>query len=296
MQFQFDEVAANVGCNTDRVMACLRSKDVAQLEAADIVSPFPGNTAAGHWYFLPVIDANFSQDLLYNLFEEGKVVRVPLLVGDDTDEGTSFAPDTSTAAEFMESIKDNYPHLSALDLRKISIAYPQDGFGVFANHSSYFAATQAAIGEASFTCAGIEMSNSFTKYNSPSKVWNYRYNVQDYAMLAAGRGVPHVSEKPAIFGVDNTGLCNGCSYSTYNAPMIPIVMSFWISFIISLDPNTYKYLGAPIWEPWMSDGNSDDRACQRIKFQLNDTVMEAVPEDQRNRCRLWKSLAAISEQ
>ncbi|RMY78182.1 hypothetical protein D0864_09324 [Hortaea werneckii] len=62
-------------------------------------------------------------------------------------------------------------------------------------------------------------------------VWNYRYNVEDRDTVAAGYGVPHVSEKTAIYGVNNTGPCDGCSYATYNAPMVPIVMHYWISFI-----------------------------------------------------------------
>lgn len=101
---------------------------------------------------------------------------------------------------------------------------------------------------------GMEITSSLASYFSPLKAWNYPYNVWDAGTVNAGLGVPHVAEKPAIFGPANTGPCNGCSYETYNRPMVPIVMDFWISFILSLDPNTYRNPAAPEWMPWSAEG------------------------------------------
>ncbi|RMZ35177.1 hypothetical protein D0859_00686 [Hortaea werneckii] len=242
MEFQFDRFAANVSCGPDEapdgnVMDCLRSKDTAVLQSADYAQAFPGLTSPAEWYFLPVVGGDFSQDLLYNQFERGSIVKVPVLVGDDTDEGTGFVPNATNITEFLEFMKDNFPKLSAKDLQHISAAYPENGLDMFPSHANYFAATANAYGENTFTC--------------PDQVWNYRYNVEDRDTVAAGYGVPHVSEKTAIYGVNNTGPCDGCSYATHNASMVPIVMHYWISFIKHLNPNVEKHFTAPEWQPWI---------------------------------------------
>lgn len=74
MEFQFDRFAQGAGCdaNSSEVMQCLRSKDVATLQTADVMSPFPGGQGPPLFYFLPVIDGVINQELMYSQFERGK--------------------------------------------------------------------------------------------------------------------------------------------------------------------------------------------------------------------------------
>lgn len=290
-EFQFNRFAAAINCSGGQdTMSCLRSKDTATLQSADVVSVFPGapSSIEPDWYFLPVIDGKFSPDYLYNMLEDGRVTRVPLIIGDDTDEGTDFAPNATSSEEFLQFIQANYPHLDDNDLYLINKSYPLGP--VFPLHDPWFTPAEQAYGEATFICPGIEITKSLSQYNSPGKTWNYRYNVYDESDELKGQGVPHVSEKPAIFGPGNAGSCDGCSYLTYNKPIVPIVMNYWISFILTLNPNTLKYSSAPVWQAWGKHGG------QRLKIQLGATEMEAVPRDQIERCALWKSLASVSEQ
>ena len=303
MEFQYKRFAANLSCSPSDaangdVLACLRSKDTATLQSSDVASNFPSASGTAEWYFLPVVDGVFSTDYQYNLFEQGKVVQVPVVVGDDTDEGTGFSPNASTSHQFLHFFKDNFPKLSEIDLQKINETYPEDGFGSFPVHAKYFAATESAYGENTFICPGIEISNSLAQYLSPKIVWNYRWNVEILKNTRLGLGVPHVSEKPAIWGPGNSGACgHPCSYKTYNAPMVPIMMDYWISFILTLDPNPYKNPDAPHWETWYpskTSGNSGGR--QRLRLQLNDNGMENVPSAQLGRCDFWKGLADVTQQ
>lgn len=81
------------------------------------------------------------------------------------------------------------------------------------------------------------------------------------------------------------------SYSTsLNAPEIPIIRSYWLSFIRAYDPNVYRWPGSPTWERWSSD------TAQRIMFQTNNTRMEAVPTDQRERCDYLASIGVDLQQ
>ncbi len=181
-EFQFDRFAANVSCAANQtgaedVLACLRSKGTATLQSADYgfnEQAFPGANGTALWYFLPVVDGNFSDDYLYNQFEQGRIVKIPVLVGDDTDEGTGFVSNATDLTDFVTFIKSNFPNLSDADLEAISAAYPQDGFGSFPKHAAYFAALAQAYGENTLVCPGIEMSSSISKWLSSSKVWNYR--------------------------------------------------------------------------------------------------------------------------
>jgi carboxylesterase type B len=166
------------------------------------------------------------------------------------------------------------------------------------DHAAYFPSASAAYGEATFTCPGLLISNSFATDVSPYKVWNYRYNVHTAAFDALGLGVPHTFETAAIFGPGNVGdtaaqdLQNG--YTTYNAGIVPIVMNYWISFVRDLSPNRYKYASAPHWESF-GDGRNGGR---RIVLQSNGTesVMEVVPATQVDRCAFWKGLSVVMEQ
>lgn len=271
-------------------MACLRSKDTVTLHAADVMAPFPGAPAnvTPKFYYLPVVDGSFSPDYLYNLLEQGRLVRVPVIVGDDTDEGSGFTPNVASSEQFLQFIKANFPHLTKRELGIMKKLYP---LGIpFPQHEPWFTPAMMAYGESTFICPGLEITKSVAVYLTPGKVWNYRYNVHDDQNVAAGLGVPHVSEKPAIYGPGNAGSCDNCSYLTYNKPMVPIVMNYWISFIRSLDPNTHKDSSAPEWQPWGFQGN------RRLKIELDATGMEPVPRDLLERCLLWKSLVPITQQ
>lgn len=159
-------------------------------------------------------------------------------------------------------------------------------------HAAYFPSASAAYGEATFTCPGNYISLSLANALSPYKVWNYRYNVLQASNVDRGLGVPHTFESPAIFGLGNANDNRDSSYSTYNSEIIPVMMSYWISFVRELTPNRYKFASAPHWESF-GDGKDGGR---RIVLQTNETVMEKVPRDQVERCEFWRSLADIMEQ
>ena len=270
-------------------MGCLRSQDMTILQGSDVLAPFPGSMENPDWYFLPVVDGDFSPDLLYNLLEQGAFIKVPTIVGDDTNEGTAFATNASTSEEFLDFMRSNYPHLTDFDLEAINYTYPL--MPPLPEHAAWFPSAAAAYGESTFICPGLEVSSKYAQYFSPNLTWNYHYDVLDLDKAAQGLGVNHVAEKPAIFGPGNENSCPpGCSYETYNAPIVPIVMDFWISFIIALDPNAFKNPAAPQWEPF---GPGDG---QRLRFQTNNTAMEIVPPDQSFRCGMWKLLASTMEQ
>lgn len=290
MKFQYDGFVKDVGCGgKEDPLSCLRSASIGAIQRADVPKPFPGGSKSPTplWYFLPVVDGALVPDRLSRLFQQGKFLHVPLVVSDDTNEGTEFASDAASPTEVAQFMKNNYPGLNTSQLETIKHAYPLAS--PLPKHNPYFPSAAKAYGESTFTCPGNLISASMAQHFSADKVWNYRFNVRDPTEIAAGKGVPHVFDLPAIFGVGSTNEPTQ-SYATTNRKIIPITMDYYLSFIKSLDPNKFRNENAPEWQPW---GNGTG---QRIKLQTNATEMESVPEDQVKRCSMWKMLAANMQQ
>lgn len=289
MEFQFTRFVDDCGCSgAKNALSCLRSVDINTLQAANVPSPFPGGSSSPvpEWYFLPVTDGSLITSQLYTSFLEGKFIKVPVLVGDDTDEGSIFAPNVSSQADISNWFKNNYPHLDASQLAEINRAYPL--MAPIPTKSPWFPSASAIYGDSTFTCPGTQIALSVAKFFSPEHIWNYRYNVQDPPLIAAGDGVPHTSETPAIFGPTNAGSSDPATYETgANAGIVPIVMDYWISFVRYLDPNPRKSATGPYWEPFGRGSG------QRLKIQTNSTEMEAVPGDLTRNCNLWRQLAPV---
>lgn len=123
-------------------------------------------------------------------------------------------------------------------------------------------------------------------YASPWKTWSYEYAVVEPDSASSGNPVPHTIEMPAVFGPNST-YCTACSYAEgqLNHPMVPIVMSYYISFVKALDPNPFRLPSTPKWKPWGPRGNN------RLRFELDATRMETAPRLQVQKCDLWKRLA-----
>lgn len=294
-ELQFTRFANSVGCgggggHGGNVMTCLRNAPLARIQRANVDVTFPGASGAPIWYWLPVTEGPGSlvPDLQYNSFAQGKFVKVPLMIGDDTNEGTVFVTNASSANQVSAFLQNDFPQLTKGDLSRINDAYPRVKRPP-PTRAAYFASLAGAYGDATFTCAGNTVAEAMADALGEDKVWSYRVNVLDPMNLAAGIGVPHVFENVAIFGRGNTGAYN-VGWNTTNAAIIPVIMNYYVSFIRALNPNTYKYSTAPAWDDWGGDRG------RRLRLQTNQTAMEDVPTDQANRCDLWRSLSNTTQQ
>lgn len=82
LEWQFGRFVNAAGCagSLDE-LKCLRSKDTATLQAADVASPYPGRTIAPQFYWTPTTDGDLIQDYPSTMFEDGRFVNVPLMIG-----------------------------------------------------------------------------------------------------------------------------------------------------------------------------------------------------------------------
>jgi len=82
LEWQFARYVNETGCTASiDELSCLRALDSATLQAANIASPYPGQTGSPIFYWTPTVDGDFIQDYPYLLLEQGKVIKVPIMFG-----------------------------------------------------------------------------------------------------------------------------------------------------------------------------------------------------------------------
>ena len=211
----------------------------------------------------------------------------------DQDEGSYFAVNAATPQDISTFFQNNYPKLTSANTDAINAQYPLSQNPPVAAHNTYFHAASNAYGETTFNCPGLLVTRSFAQYAEAQSTWSYRYDVVDPANTAQGLGVPHTFEIPAVWGTNsNAGGGQGSAYQTTNAPDVPLVMDYWLSFVRALNPNTYKEAGAPTW-----DAVGTGQSQRRILIEAGGKAsMESVPADQQARCKFWEGLAIQMEQ
>ncbi|KAI1026214.1 hypothetical protein LB504_011171 [Fusarium proliferatum] len=288
LQYQYDRVVNATDCaEADDTLKCLRGIKSADLQSHNAKAPFDGRTYRSYFYWAPTTDGDMFPDLPSKLYEKGEFVRVPLLSGSCTNEGSNYAVNAGSSDQFIRYMQNEYPYLTTDDTKTILDLYPQEP--KIAKHDTWFPSASRAYGEATFICPTNNILNAFAEHADPKTIWSYRYNVAIEEFTNDGYGVPHVSNAPAVFGPDMTAAKAGPSYRTYNAPMIPIVQNYWISFARSFDPNTHRDDDAPRWENW-----GDDQ--RRLVFELNNNTMESVDKGQRERCEAWLDMSGSTKQ
>ena len=215
------------------------------------------------------------------------------MVGNEPDEGSIVADNATNQADVTAFFMQNYPNLNLSDTDNINAQYPKTT--PLPKHADYFPSLSAAYGQSTLICPAIWMCSALSNTNS-SGVWNYSFNVTTTQNTAAGLGVPHTFDTAAIFGADYAGTPESPSDSTfvtgnYNAPIVPILMDYYISFVKTLSPNSLKNSEAPEWTVF--NGASTQR---RLVLTVGSTQMYDVPTPLQKNCAFWRTLNEKMEQ
>ncbi|KAL9053374.1 MAG: hypothetical protein Q9162_004815 [Coniocarpon cinnabarinum] len=247
---------------------CLRYVDMASLNEAI------NTTFATAWF--PVVDGEFIAEFPSRQMERGAFVKVPIISGANTDEGTSFAPEgINNTADFRRLVSDS-PSLSSQPgiplpaplTNQILAAYPnspctdlpQDGPGNVnasgvgdcsvptpAEGGAQYKRAVTYSGDAVFIAERRRTCRTWAANDVPA--YCYRFNT----VPANQTSVTHFQEVAFVF--DNT---QGLGYPPLNvAPFqdkpptytaLATTMSrSWASFFSTLDPNAWR-TSAPVPE------------------------------------------------
>lgn len=281
----FDAVVDQVGCNgTAAVVDCLRQLPWETLNEIFNSTTFPVS--------IPGIGAHIDGDMIsdqgYTPLREGRFVKVPVLMGINTDEGASFATQgINTTEQFLSFVRntgvDNatayataelYPDIPDLGLpatlKGRPEAYP---WGLQWKRMVSF------YGDVLFHSGRRLMAEAYAREGLP--VYSYRFNVLVNGNLAQ-QGANHFKEVGFVFHNTNGngygfpgGLANpfGGKGPEY-FELADIMSGMWVAFITSGDPNNYmlsRFSSVYI------------RGRLRLSFKLHSTDMRLTESS----CMKW---------
>jgi triacylglycerol lipase len=196
-----------------------------------------------------MIDGDFILDSGTTLLLNGQFAKVPLLIGTNTDEGTSFAPTgINTDAEFTSYITARSTDTSTLstlaalysDIPEIGIPATLQGRPGPALGLQY-KRVSAIIGDDLMHAPRRFMNQIWARNNLPS--YSYRFNVIPNGVSAAS-GSNHFKE--VAFVMDNV---QGVGYAELGGvnpfagkpesykELAGRIAGMWASFVDTLDPN-----------------------------------------------------------
>ncbi|KAJ3982162.1 alpha/beta-hydrolase [Lentinula detonsa] len=271
----FTFYAENAGCGIGSVivqLACLRNASISALARAQDAASTSG---LAYNTFHPVVDGEIITDYPSSSILKGQFANVPLIVGATSNEtvlgGTNFT----------QTLQEAFPGLTSADLEEFVKEYPLSEFD---STSQQF---QVATGESILICSREILGGA---YAHATIAWTYRYNQPN--PTSGSLAVGHAAENWMMFNGINTGF-NGTGTFT---PMSPVekafaaeLIAYWLSFVRSGNPNTFKLDRSPIWEEYFITGNN---LKQRIVLQqpvnnsttVSGSLMEREPAVESGRC------------
>ncbi|KAE9363227.1 alpha/beta-hydrolase [Stipitochalara longipes BDJ] len=290
-QAAFDLLTQDAGCSSaSDKLQCLRVLPFAQLNQI-LNTTGPLGLLGQVW--APILDDDFIQQKPSVQIKSGNFVRVPVIAGTNSDEGTAFGPtgvDNTTVffndlttwatpapvpSAFATKVLTAYPDVPSLGIPGSPPLDPN--FRPGPPFGAQFRRSCAYYGDASFIAARRLYCETWSKLGLAA--YCYRFNT-----LPAGLpdiiGVTHFQEVAFVF--DNT---NGAGYAvspfegkpaTYNS-LAKYMSASWASFISDLDPNAWRgEEGMSMTPGWPA---YDSRDPKNIVWDGNSTSLAEVEKD-----------------
>jgi len=251
----YQNITDATGCsNTSDTLACLRTVDFETLNAALNVTPSYG--------FYPYEDGTLIQGSQYDQLNQGNFIKVPLLSGANTDEGSAFGPrginnDTAfetfltntggklplneTTVSILEAVYPNLPAVSDV-LYSIPLSFTFN-----TTYGTQYRRAVAFGGDFAFHAARRLQCESWSAQNVSA--YCYRFNAVAYP-LTEFIGATHFQEVAFVFNnLEGLGYAvNPFLGQPQTYPDLSELMSrMWASFVHDGDPNGHGLSGYEDW-------------------------------------------------
>jgi carboxylesterase type B len=202
--------------------------------------------------FNPVIDGDFTQDYGSRALVNGKFVKVPLIVGTNSDEGASFSPYGINTTEqfkaglaglpptFQDAILQLYPDdLSTNVIAALGTERPPTIYG------QQFRRVATYTGDQLFIAPRRQTAATWASHKIPA--YAYRFNA-DQAGFAPELAVSHFKEIGFVFrNIEGVGFRPDikpfAGKPQRYIDLAYFISSTWASFVHDLDPNSWKIQG-----------------------------------------------------
>ncbi|KAI1755789.1 alpha/beta-hydrolase [Xylaria castorea] len=255
----YDNLTRTVGCAdaVDR-LACLRRIPVDELFAA-----------RGAEYWNPLVDGDFLTDYPSVLAEAGSFIRVPLLLGSNSDEGISFSPtgfNDSTEIYYGLLSNPSYSGLTGLpyqispaSARKLLELYPNDpsheppyditNDTLFPQNGLQWRRSCAIYGDIVIIAGRRKLCAEYAAANQ--SVYSYHFATRPWDAAEAD-GVQHFVNVAFSFQNITGALGPLPEFQSYKEISADIGKAY-LNFVYRHDPNANKssaQTGLPYWPTW----------------------------------------------
>ncbi|CAK7267655.1 hypothetical protein SEPCBS119000_002664 [Sporothrix epigloea] len=234
-QAVYDHVVAKAGCaDSSDTLACLRSADYSTF--LDAVNSVPGilSYSSVALSYLPRPDGTVLTDSPDALISANKYAAVPMIIGDQEDEGTLFAlfqSNITNTDQIVEYLSTYFFHSATTDqLKALVDTYPDDlssgsPFNTSLLNDIYpeFKRLAAILGDLVFTLTRRVFLTTTNQVNPSVPSWSY---LASYDYGTPILGTYHASDLLQVFyGI----LPNVASQDIH---------SYYLNFLYNLDPNS----------------------------------------------------------
>eukprot|EP01065_Artemidia_motanka_P045910 TRINITY_DN6841_c0_g1_i1.p1 TRINITY_DN6841_c0_g1~~TRINITY_DN6841_c0_g1_i1.p1 ORF type:complete len:525 (+),score=163.48 TRINITY_DN6841_c0_g1_i1:103-1677(+) len=272
---RLEEFTANAGCsNSDDIAACLRKLNVTEVAAANHHLWDRGLTS-----WSPVVDGVEIMDRADNIARRGGAANVPVLLGTNMNEGSTFcslkddANDTELAAYVDKMMAPNGTQVLA--------QYPTSAYKATKFASASWWTASAMGGDAEMTCAARRTARLLP---GPSFVYffKHKFALTDAIEAVSKKplGVFHGSELVLVFGQDELLLKKEREMSMQ-------VRKYWTNFAATGNPNgNSDDSTAPFWPTYTNSSDST---------MIIDLEFGAVTGLKKELCDFWDTMPQRDE-
>ena len=250
-QAVYDKVVQEAGCGSAHdSLECLREVDYQTfLRAANSV---PGvlshNTVA--LSYLPRPDGTVLPDSPDALAASGRYAAVPIIVGDQEDEGTLFAlftPNLTRTSDIVSYLSDLFfPAATTAQLTSLVNTYPSSlssgspfRTGIFNELYPGYKRVAAILGDLVFTLTRRAFLSTVKEANPGVKAWSY---LSSYDYGTPVMGTFHGSDLLQVF------------YGVLPGYTERAIRNYYFNFLYNLDPNIGGKENHPEWPEWEDGG------------------------------------------
>ncbi|CAG8961823.1 hypothetical protein HYFRA_00013999 [Hymenoscyphus fraxineus] len=274
----YNAIVEAAGCSGSAdTLECLRTVPEAQLNAV-----LNSNVTRPITSFGMEIDGDFIRENAREQYAAGKFVRVPILQGQNHDEGTAMTyRGVNTDEQFLTAVMNRaLNNETAMEIARLYPDIPEEGIPATfqgrpgATLGLQYKRISAVMTDLVWHAPRRLQAKILDQYNVPN--WGFLFNVLPPG-TSSSTGVTHALEIPYVFNNLNVG-----SYGpvTQEAPqshkdIARIISKYWINFIVDGDPNSLPPVNQT-WPQWTAE------SPQLMEFNVNKTEVAApIPDTYR---------------
>ncbi|KFA71083.1 hypothetical protein S40288_05541 [Stachybotrys chartarum IBT 40288] len=280
---QMDEYMMGLGCpqgDAKKALACLRAVGVDTIRDVN-TEIFEKGRETLTFPFQPVQGGPLLEKFGSQSGYDETFFHVPTLVIYSTNEGSRWVSTSlETNSEFVDYMHILAPEMNNNDLDLLSELYPDpatDPSSPYAEstNSTQFERLATAWGDYAYLCPSQETAYRVSLARVP--IWKLHFNTNN--SNPAWLGIPHVADQPYM----------------WNDPLVqyPDIgrqhHAYLASFVVSGDPNTYRYLDTPEWPQYEPQGYKlDDKPGMQLLVEPEGRTRAVRDDVRREACMYWR--------